>query len=224
MISLSQIQKPKAVLFDWDNTVADTWDIIYNSLVKTFVAFGMEPWTREEVKAGKGNIHHSMRASFPHIFGDRWEEAGKVYFDSFLECHLREIKLLPDAEAMLKSLRAQNYYMAVVSNKTGKHLRAEVTHLNLDKYFDVVIGAQDAARDKPFADPIFLALEKSNIPKSEYQNSVLMIGDSQTDIEAALNAGVIPCLFADHSKLSSEILKNKIYSVPDHKGIINALV
>ena len=48
----------------------------------------------------------------------------------------------------------------VVSNKAGRFLRAEVAHLGWAAHFGAVIGAGDAAADKPDPAPILLALDR----------------------------------------------------------------
>ncbi len=189
------MQKPKAVLFDWDNTIADTWPVIYESLHKTFIAMGHEPWSFEDVKGGRQNIHHSVRDSFPKIFGDRWEEARQHYYTAFLDCHIEKIVPLPDIAELLEMLAETDIYMAVVSNKTGPYLRREAEHLGFDKHFDKVVGATDAESDKPTAAPVYMALEGSGI---EAEDGVWFIGDSTTDIECALNSGCMPVYFGSH--------------------------
>ena len=37
--------RPRALLFDWDNTLVDTWGAIHHALTVTFEAMGETPWT-----------------------------------------------------------------------------------------------------------------------------------------------------------------------------------
>ncbi len=186
--------RPSAILFDWDNTLADTWPIIYQSLNRVFEHFDMPLWSFEEVKAGKNGIHQSLRHSFPRLFGERWEEAKQVYYDAFLAVHLQAVKPLEGAKETLEMLKVQDVFVGVVSNKTGKHLRSEVKHLGWEDYFDVVVGALDAEDDKPSPAPIHFALKTANM---EAGPKVWMVGDSTTDLEAALAAGALPHFFGD---------------------------
>ena len=216
--------KPKAILFDWDNTLADSWPIIHEALNKTFIAMGQEPWTMNDIIQGRDGIHHSLRDSFPRLFGDRWEEARQHYYDAFLEVHLDRIKPLPGAEEVLKRLKQAGIFTAIVSNKTGEYLRQEVTHLGWDQYFSRVVGATDAKRDKPFAEPIYLALEGSGI---EAGPDVWMVGDSPTDIEAALNAGCEPHMFG-MAEIPALLLNDKrllkpIANYHDHMALTAAI-
>lgn len=185
------LPKPKAIIFDWDNTLVDTWPIIHDSLVKTFEHMDAEPWTIEETKQKVGK---SMRDHFPSLFGDKWEEAGDVYVKSYRDQHLEGLAPLPDVVEMLDYILSLDIYRAVVSNKQGPTLRKESEHIGWDKYFHKLVGATDAARDKPFADPAILALKGSEIMPSQ---SVWFVGDSTPDVECALAAGLTPIIYGN---------------------------
>ena len=42
---------PRAILFDWDNTLVDTWPVIHDSMNVTLTHMGWEPWTMDETRA-----------------------------------------------------------------------------------------------------------------------------------------------------------------------------
>jgi phosphoglycolate phosphatase len=183
--------KPKAILFDWDNTLADTWPTIYQAMCETFEAMGHEPWSFEETKE---RVHRSMRDSFPEIFGDRWQQASEIYFKSFRRVHLEKLTPLEDAEEVLIALKNTDIYTALVSNKTGEALRLEVDHIGWNGYFSKVVGAKDAEEDKPSPKPVRMALEGSGIEPSQ---DVWFVGDSVTDMECAYNSNCVPIFYGD---------------------------
>lgn len=191
------IKKPKAILLDWDNTLASSWGIIHKCLNTAFKTFGKEEWPFEDLINNRENIHHSLRDSFPRLFGDEWQKARDVYYEAFKSCHLEEIKLLEGALLTIEMLAESGCYVAIVSNKTGKYLRQELQHLSIDHHFHKIIGATDAEKDKPHSEPLLMALEGSGVEEKDYQNHVWMVGDSKTDIEAAINTGIIPILYGD---------------------------
>ena len=43
--------RPRAVLFDWDNTLVDSWNTIHDALGYCFTRMGREPWGLDEVRA-----------------------------------------------------------------------------------------------------------------------------------------------------------------------------
>jgi phosphoglycolate phosphatase len=181
---------PRAVLFDWDNTLVDNWATIAGAFNTTLLAMGHRPWTIEETRA---RVRASLRDSFPKLFGERWEEAKRIYVEDFAKRHLQTLKALPDAEALLRELSARSLWTGVVSNKTGTFLRKEVEHLGWAKYFRSVVGAGDAAKDKPAPDPVYLALAESGIVAGP---EVWFVGDTEMDMACAWAAGCVPVLLS----------------------------
>jgi len=186
-----ELKRPKAILFDWDNTLADTWPTIHQALTETFETMGVKPWSFEETKE---KVHKSLRDSFPEIFGDRWEEAGDIYMNNFKRIHLTKLVPLDGAEEVLKAISAKKIYTALVSNKTGENLRKEIDHIGWSKYFAKIIGAKDADEDKPSIKPVLMALAGSGIVPNK---DVWFIGDSITDMECAYNATCLPFFYGD---------------------------
>jgi len=180
--------RPKAIIFDWDNTLIDSWVVIRDALNATFREFGVEEWTLEQTKV---RVAKSMRDSFPEIFGQEWEAAGKAFYAHFAAIHLDRLTPLPGAADMLADLSGMGIYLGVVSNKTGKLLRLEAQKLGWDNLFGNIIGATDAPHDKPAKDPVMMALGGSGITPGL---DVWFAGDARIDMECALNAGCTPVL------------------------------
>jgi len=172
-----------AVLFDWDNTLVDTWKTIFYAVNKTLVAFGLEAWEEDVALA---NIQHSGREAFPRLFADKAKEAQKFFYKIVEEEHLQGLNPMFGAEALLQVLEGKGVPVGVVSNKNGLFLRKEVSHLGWDDYFGILVGAGDAPRDKPAADPVLLALEKLEVPAS---TQVWVVGDAPVDWDCANAAG-----------------------------------
>jgi phosphoglycolate phosphatase len=179
---------PRAVLFDWDNTLVDNWATIAEAFNTTLTAMGHEPWTIEETRA---RVRASLRDSFPKLFGERWPEAKRIYVDAFASRHLQTLKPMPHAEELLRALNERSLWVGVVSNKTGTFLRKEVDHLGWGRYFRKVIGAGDAPNDKPAADPVHMALTESGVPAGP---EVWFVGDTEMDMECAHLSGCVPVL------------------------------
>lgn len=198
--------KPKAVIFDWDNTLVDTWPIIHAALNNTFRDCGLREWTIEETMA---KVRKSMRDSFPIVFGNNWQKAAELYQAHYRSIHLQKLTPLPKAEEVLKRVRQMGLFNTVVSNKKGNNLRTEIAALKWDKYFDAVVGSDDAKRDKPHADPVHLALEKSGLKAGE---EVWFIGDSEIDLECAEATGCTGILFGEIAKTHAT------YSAPHYHG------
>ncbi|HER27640.1 MAG TPA: HAD family hydrolase, partial [Rhodospirillales bacterium] len=191
-------QKPQAIIFDWDNTLVESWQVIHLTLNATLVHYGMAPWTVAQTRA---RVRKSLRDSFPLLFGDRWQEAGEFFYDYFETIHLDKLTALAGAEDLLAGLAAQGVYLGVVSNKKGEHLRTEVDFLGWNGYFGKVVGANDAKQDKPAADPVHMALSPGGIAAGP---GVWFVGDADIDMECAFNAGCVPVLLRKQAPAGSE--------------------
>jgi phosphoglycolate phosphatase len=193
--------KPSAIIFDWDNTLIDSWETIHEALVMTFAEMGHKPWTLAETKR---RVSHSLKNSFPKLFGERWTEARKIYLDSYAAIHLDRIAPIPGAEALLRDLHAKGFYLAVISNKTGASLRIEAAHIGWAGYFARLIGAGDASHDKPDPAGFGLALEGSGI---DLGRLVWYVGDTALDMESANAAGATGVLLGEPLSPAEELAK-----------------
>lgn len=153
--------RPAAILWDWDNTLVDGWGAIAEGLNAAFSAFGLPEWTLAEVK---GRVRRSLRESFPELFGTGWEAAREVFYASVRARHLEVLRPMPGAEAAVRAALARGIPQGVVSNKQGALLRAEAAHLGWAPWFRVLVGAGDAAADKPDPAPFRLALSALGVP------------------------------------------------------------
>ena len=124
--ALLQLKKPKAVIFDWDNTLVDTWPLICTAIDTTLISLGKEPWGLEKVR---DNVHKSMRESFAEIFADDWQQASKIYQSTYRSIHLDKIELLPNSLELINKLAEKGVMQFVVSNKIGLTLRKEVKRI-----------------------------------------------------------------------------------------------
>lgn len=185
---IAAVSHPKALVFDWDNTLVETWGTIHAALTETFVAMDHVPWTLEETKS---RTRHAMREAFPKLFGDRWEEAAKVFYDAFARLHIEQLSPAQGAHDMLDFLDRRGLPLCVVSNKTGPYLRAEAEHLGWDRFFHRLVGAGDAPHDKPAEDPVHVALDGTDIVAGA---DVWFVGDTGIDMEIAHKTGCIPVL------------------------------
>jgi phosphoglycolate phosphatase len=179
---------PRALLFDWDNTLVDNWDVITDAVNAVYDAFGMPRWT---VAEAKGRIRESMREAFPKAFGTRAKEAGRIFTDHFAAHHLERLREMPGAGALLSALAGTGLHLGVVSNKRGRFLRLEAERLGWTRHFASLVGAADAPVDKPAVAPVELALAGSGIPRGA---EVWFIGDTDIDLRCARNAGCLPVL------------------------------
>jgi phosphoglycolate phosphatase len=188
----SALTPPRALVFDWDNTLIDTWPLIHRALEDTFRNYEVTPWTLKETKQ---RVRRSARETFPQLFGERSSEAIGFYTGRYRHWSARELTALSQAERLLPiwSERGRGP-LAVVSNKQGMVLREEAERLGWDRYFHRLIGANDAPEDKPSVLPLRMALEGSGIGLGP---EVWFVGDTDIDMACARNAGCTAVFLAE---------------------------
>lgn len=169
----------------------DTHPALAAAMNVTLQTFGQEPWTFEQWSDWLGK---SANDAFPDLFGDDWEKAKQVYFDSYAETHLETLLLKEGAEELITSLSVSTLFLGVVSNKSSGYLRAEVSHLNWNGHFGHLVGAGDSARDKPAPDPVHDALKAGG---HEAGLHVWFVGDNDVDVACGRAAGCTTILIGD---------------------------
>ena len=194
--------RPLAIIFDWDNTLVDSWSIIHDAMNHTLTSFDHPPWTLEQTK---GRVRRSMRDSFPELFGRKWQEAADIFYERFENSHLQGLAPLPEIEEMLAELAALEVPMAVLSNKRGDFLRREAAHLGLAGFFKSLIGATDGPADKPAPQAVRLALAGIDVTPGP---QVWFVGDADIDLECAAKAGCVAVLLRQTPPRAEEF--------PDH--------
>src|SRR5690606_28818849 len=64
---MSRLPKPRAVVFDWDDTIVDNWLSAFKALNTTLVHMGAEAWSEDEARRRSGP---SARDLFTGLFGE----------------------------------------------------------------------------------------------------------------------------------------------------------
>lgn len=225
MTNKFQNKLPEAVIFDWDNTLVDSWPLIHFAINETMKVVGGELWSLDRVK---GHIHKSMRDIFPDIFGEKWVEAAEIYKKSYRSQHLEKMVFLPDALKLIDALCERNIPLFIISNKIGDVVRMESDNLGISNKFLKILGAGDTDFDKPHRAMVDLALNDTRInPKKDL---IWFIGDTIVDIECALNTGCQPVLYGEGINVPEELIlregsKNEkpLIWFKSHQEIINQL-
>ena len=186
--AISNFVRPRAVLFDWDNTLVENWRTIQAALNAALADAKLPPMDMEQVMF---QGRHSAQDIFPKLFGDGWLHARTIFYKHFAQNHLAGLSIMPGAQGLLDALGDRNVTLAVVSNKKGDLLRREIDFLGWTGRFASIVGAQDASADKPDPAPVYLALEQAGIAASA---DIWLVGDTDIDMRTATAAGCYPIL------------------------------
>ncbi len=173
----------RAVLFDFDGTLGDSYDAIAASVNHVRARHGLPPLTAAQVKphVGRG----PQRLLVETVPGTKPEDAG-IYRTHHPSVMRQGTRLLPGVAEMLPTLRAAGLRLAVCSNKPRIFSTDLLDYLGVADQFDLVVGPEDVQRSKPAPDMLITALARLGLTAAE----ALYIGDMVVDVTTARGAGV----------------------------------
>ena len=175
---------PRAVLFDFDGTLADSYGAIAASVNHIRTHHGLPPLDEPEVcrHVGRGLVY-----LLEHTVPDVAIEAGVALYREHHPSIMRSgTQLLPGAAEVLEAVKRRGRLVAVCSNKPRVYTRALVDHLGLAPVVDEVLGPEDVNRPKPAPDMVEAALTRLQTDPAD----ALYVGDMVIDIQTARAAGV----------------------------------
>ncbi|MCK5284650.1 MAG: HAD family hydrolase [Alphaproteobacteria bacterium] len=174
---------PRAIFFDWDGTLVDSYSFLHSAHSHTHAHFNMGAFSLEAFKIYFGKQRDEI---FKGIYGKKHEEA-RMCFDAFVqEHHVTNINPMSGAKELLDYIQESGIISGIVSNKKSSFIKDEIAYFGWDKYFSSIIGSGDASKDKPAADPLLFAL--SQVGVEAHQKDIWYVGDTQTDIDCAQNS------------------------------------
>lgn len=168
----------KLILWDWDNTLADTFGAIFAAQNIMRQTLGLPSWTREESAKA---MNSSGRNLIKDMVGEEKAQlAREIYLKAYAQ-NASKINLKPNAINILEKAKACGYINILASNKAGNLLRNEAHTLNVDTYFDRIIGAEDTENDKPSKSFTDAAIQGFDF------DALISIGDGKSDIQMGHN-------------------------------------
>jgi len=175
---------PRAVVFDLDGTLLDSYAAIHEALSLVLEAFGRPPVTVDETRRMVGHGLESLvaravgagnLASGVKIFRERYEKIGPA-----------SSTLLPGADDLTRRLREAGIPIAIASNKPARFSREILEALGILGRFAFVGGPDDGFPPKPAPHMVFMALATMGArgPGSVY------VGDMPVDVATARAAQI----------------------------------
>ncbi len=176
----------KAVIFDFDMTLADTAKVIATLLNECGQSFGYPPKSFEELYPYIGNTHEVMLSA---LTGETNKETilrmRTRYRQLCREKMASMTRLFPDVPPMIRTLHRQGLKLGLLSLKLRDVLVQSLDAYGLTSAFDCIAGCEDVPAPKP--DPSGLRYVLSSL--SCAPRDALYVGDSLVDEGAAKGAG-----------------------------------
>lgn len=205
----------KLILWDWDNTLVDTFGAIFSAQNDMRRHYGLPEWSMEESKMA---MNTSGRNLIKNIVGEeKAKEAREIFLKAYQQ-HAAQLALKPGTKDILKLAKKLGYINILASNKAGSILRNEVKVMDLTDSFDRIIGAEDTPNDKPAK-----AFTDAASNGFSYEQ-IISIGDGKADIQMARNYenGIGILVGTDPKTPEFETLTPN-YACPDLLAVSNIL-
>jgi HAD superfamily hydrolase (TIGR01549 family) len=183
----------RAILYDIDGTLLDTYEMNTASLSAVLVEAGYAAPSLDDLKRyytmpGMDTLLE-LNVDNPEALYARWVERANTYasipFDAI--------------ESLFETAKKLGLKQGVVSSKMRKQYGIDVVARGWDRYFEVSILKDDTQRHKPHPEPLLKACAALNVDPSQ----VVYVGDALNDYLASRAAGM-DFIYASWGSLSGE--------------------
>ncbi|MGI8716442.1 MAG: HAD family hydrolase [Lapillicoccus sp.] len=178
---------PDTVLLDIDGTLVDS---TYHHALAWHRAFAShdvhQPVWRIHRAIGMGGDRLVAAVAGDDV-EDRLGDALREAWETAYEPLRREVRVLPGAADLVRTLKEEGFRVALASSGKPEHTEQAVEMLGVEDLLDAVTTSEDADSSKPAPDIFLIALQKVG------GTAAVVVGDSVHDIDAAKGLGA-PCV------------------------------
>ena len=174
-----------AAVFDLDGTLLDTLDDITDAVNYTLRHFGKPEVTRDQVRRYTGYGAAFLIKSASKAEGAELEKMLPFYCGYYYDHVNVKTAPYPGTVELITNLSACGVKCSVVSNKPDAAVKSLMS-IHFPDVFDFIAGGRPDLKLKPEPDGILMAVNASGRSMDE----AVFIGDSESDIKAAGNAGI----------------------------------
>jgi phosphoglycolate phosphatase len=184
----SQIQGAKAVVFDFDGTLA-VLNIDFSSMRERVFNLMKRYGVREELIEEKylleiiDEVYQILWEKSPSDAEEFYQEAHRILYEIELRA-AEDGRLIPEVERTLKILRGRGIKIGIVTRNCEDAVRKVFP--DIDDYCDVFISRNSIKKVKPHPDHLISVLRALDILGEE----AVMIGDHPIDIQAGKKVGM----------------------------------
>jgi phosphoglycolate phosphatase len=190
------IRLPEVIFFDWDGTLADSYKFLEGAHNHVRRELGLNPFVGDEFK---GYFGHPREKLYQELYGHEIDRAKDLFGTYVRDNHVKHLKPMPGAHELVKTCADLGIVMGIISNKKAEFLTLEIETFGWTEHFVSVMGAGDAGKDKPAADPLVKSAAEANVA----MDLVWYMGDTDVDLQCAQNAGC-KAIFLAHDTRSEE--------------------
>ncbi len=190
----------KAVLFDLDGVLIDSYRAWFHQFNDTLLHFGYKPISEEIFRKHWGqSTEEDVRIFMP----ERTVTEVRKHFAKHFDEYVSYLEVNPSARGFLKKLRAMRLRLGCVTNSHRTIVKKILIDTRLEEFFQVVITADDVKNPKPAPDMLLKACRRLGVVPQE----TIFLGDTKTDIQAGKRAGCVVIGYKMESDIQVRNLK-----------------
>ncbi len=178
----------RAVLFDFDGTLADTAPDLAAAVNRMRVEQGQAPLPLERLRPfASAGARGLLQVGFDlKPDDDEYRAQREVFLEYYGEAVCKETRLFPGIEALLRELRTRGIRWGIVTNKALRFTEPICIALKIQP--DCVSCGDSTPHLKPHPASLLHAAEQLKLPPRE----CAYLGDDLRDMKAARAAGMRP--------------------------------
>lgn len=211
----SQINLPRAILFDFDGVIVGSEPIHWNAWQRLLRKIGI-PYIEDEIKGLVGKTAPQILTAIlkihrpDHSFSaNDIEELSLEKNNFYLEETMKGMPVYPGVIELLIWLKEKGIPRIIVSNARKRELLQTTRQSGIDQYFSELLSRDDCNAAKPDPIPYLLGAKRAGFPG----NQCLAVEDSPPGIASALLANIpAAAVLTNFSRTSME---TPIYDRPD---------
>jgi|SRR5690554_662614 len=188
----------KAVVFDLDGTLLDTYRLIFDAFNHAWAQQGIT-LSDQEIEARFGPPEPEL---IQGVMGEAWRQGLARFHEYYQENHGRLIKLAPYWQEVLSCIKHQGYRLGLFTGKGQTATEITLSQTGLAGYFDSVLTGTEVNHPKPNPEGLIISARRFGIKPED----LIYVGDTWVDVEAAHSVG-------------AKIALSTLYHKPDEKGL-----
>jgi len=180
-------QSRKAILWDMDGVISDSYPLHYASWQETFARRGIQITKQDFTELFGVRNDLIVRTVMGNQLSD--QEVAQIVQEkeeAFRRKAAGQIKPFPGVLKLLKALKQGNFKVGLVSSAPKQNIELVVNELDLTDIFDCIVSGQEVSESKPNPQIFLCGAQKVGASP----NDCLVIEDSPLGVKAARAAGM----------------------------------
>lgn len=170
----------KAILFDWDGTLLDSYPAGYHASITVLRHLGIDMDRDRFLETYSPNWYESYRRL--GIPESEWHNCDRLWRKAYAQQTKELFSFVPE---LLESLIEAGYLLGLVTSGDRDRVHEELASFRVKELFSSVVCFEDTEEKKPHPAPLTRALERLELPAIES----IYVGDRPEDIEMGRRVG-----------------------------------